>query len=113
MAGGKTLHLSSLDPRRTSERTIYNEFSPYGFIRRIALKGSYAFVEFDTLDDAERALSIFTGRKDSVLDGYRVGVTYARNEHRVENTKLSLRLADVLPEGHKFWRQLQRMCADH
>jgi hypothetical protein len=110
--GGKTLHLSSLDPHHTTERTLYNEFSPYGFIRRIALKGSYAFIEFDTVEDAERALNIFTGERESTLDGYRVGITYARNEHRVDNVQLSLKLSDVLPETHKFWKQLQKMSID-
>jgi hypothetical protein len=110
--GVRTIHLSGIDARATTERSIYNEFSPYGFIRRISLKGAYGFVEFDSVEDAERALNTFTRASGCMLDGCHIGVTYAKNEYRSFTRSLDIKLADVLPENHQFWRQLEKLYAD-
>jgi hypothetical protein len=109
----KTLHLSGLSPGASCERSIYLEFSPYGFIRRIASKRDFAFVEFDTVDDAEMAFNACKKKGEVTIEGSAVKISYAKNEHRVDRQNLSVRLADILPEGHKFWRQLQKLTSDH
>ena len=104
---GKTLHLSGFDPDLLSERAIYKEISPYGFIRRITGKRDFAFVEFDTHEDAQNVINEFKNRSKCIINGCPIKIAFARNEHHIDQQSLSIPLSMILPEDHKFWTRLQ------
>jgi histidinol-phosphate/aromatic aminotransferase/cobyric acid decarboxylase-like protein len=92
---------------------LYCAFSPHGFIRRIASKQNFTLVEFDTVEDAEKVFNACKRKGEVIIDRTVAKISYARYEHRVYRQNLSVRLADILPEGHKLWRQLQKIASDH
>ncbi|KAH0786013.1 serine/arginine-rich splicing factor RS31-like isoform X2 [Histomonas meleagridis] len=111
---GKTLHLSGFNPNLLSERSIYNELSPYGFIRRITGKRDFAFVEFDTHEDALNVMNTFKKKHyEWEISGCFVKMAFARNEHRIDTQNLSIPLSAILPENHKFWYHVQKILSDH
>jgi hypothetical protein len=99
----KTLHLSGFAPGRLSERTIYNRMLEFGFLRRVAIKRDFAFVEFDTIEEAARVV-----RQYRFIDigGETVRIAFSRSEPKVE-TRLTIPLKELVPLSHPFWFQLQ------
>ncbi|XP_048132714.1 serine/arginine-rich splicing factor RS31-like isoform X3 [Rhodamnia argentea] len=52
----KTLFVINFDPLRTNARDIERHFEPYGRILNVRIRRNFAFVQFETQDDATRAL---------------------------------------------------------
>jgi hypothetical protein len=99
----KTLHLSGFAPGNLTERAIYNRMLEFGFLRRVAIKRDYAFVEFDTIGEAARVV-----RQWRFIDigGENVRIPFSRSEPKVE-TRLTIPLKELVPLSHPFWFQLQ------
>jgi len=72
-----TLFIVNFDTARTRERDIERYFDYYGSIKRVEIKKNYAFVQFDSIDDAIKALEATNGRK---LSGRTITVEYTQNE---------------------------------
>jgi len=105
----KTLHVSGLQESSLTERDLYELVSPIGFLRRISWKTGFAFIEFDTIEDAQNVLDFL---KSPECKYSKIKVEYARAEHRVGDIKLSIPLSDLIPENHRFWYKLQDMLYD-
>ena len=56
------LYVGGID-RRCNERDLREAFDKFGPIREVTLKGRYAFVEFENLDDAKAACSELNNTK--------------------------------------------------
>ncbi|OHT03155.1 hypothetical protein TRFO_06825 [Tritrichomonas foetus] len=100
---GKTLYLSGFTQTPISERSIWEALCDHGFIRRISAKRDFAFVEFDTPDEAQNVLDQFP---TIIIDDQQIRLSFARNEH---NPKLTIPLKELVPLDHPFWFQLQEM----
>lgn len=52
----RTLFVINFDPLRTKARDIERHFEPYGRMLNVRIRRNFAFVQFETQDDATRAL---------------------------------------------------------
>jgi hypothetical protein len=104
----RTVHLSGFTPERLTERAIYKKMLEFGFIRRVALKKDYAFVDYDTVEEASSAVR--HGRSVEIA-GEAVRVAFARSEHKME-TRLAIPLKYLVPLNHPFWYELQERLYD-
>ncbi|CAH9090309.1 unnamed protein product [Cuscuta europaea] len=52
----KTLFVINFDPHRTRVRDIERHFEPYGKIHHVRIRRNFAFVQFETLEEATKAL---------------------------------------------------------
>ncbi|KAL0309373.1 UNVERIFIED_CONTAM: Serine/arginine-rich splicing factor RS31 [Sesamum calycinum] len=52
----KTLFVINFDPVRTRERDIERHFEPYGKVLNVRIRRNFAFVQFETQEDATKAL---------------------------------------------------------
>ncbi|XP_041029090.1 serine/arginine-rich splicing factor RS31 [Juglans microcarpa x Juglans regia] len=52
----KTLFIINFDPIRTTVRDIERHFEPYGRILHVRIRRNFAFVQFETQEDATKAL---------------------------------------------------------
>ncbi|XVF22327.1 hypothetical protein REPUB_Repub12eG0163500 [Reevesia pubescens] len=52
----KTLFVINFDPIRTRERDILRHFEPYGKVLHVRIRRNFAFVQFETQEDATKAL---------------------------------------------------------
>lgn len=52
----KTLFVINFDPVHTQTRDIERHFEPYGRISNVRIRKNFAFVHYDSVDDASRAL---------------------------------------------------------
>ncbi|KAL6747989.1 hypothetical protein V8C86DRAFT_3147334 [Haematococcus lacustris] len=73
-----TLFVVNFDLSRTRERDVERHFEQYGRIKRVEIKKSYAFVQFEQLEDAEYAMKRSNGTQ---LLGRTVTVEYVQNEN--------------------------------
>ena len=105
----KTLHIKGVQEADLTEKKLYELVSPYGFIRRISWKNGFAFIEFDTVDDA---IEVYKHLKSEQCSHIPIKVEYARQEHRLGEIRLSIPLSDILPENHPFWYKLQDLIYD-
>ena len=105
----KTLYLSWSDSGRVSERAIYRELSPLGFIRRITSRGVFAFVEFDTIDDA---LNAYKRRRECYIEGVPVKISFAKREYKLDTQKISVNVSDLLPDNDPLWLEIQKRVAN-
>jgi RNA recognition motif-containing protein len=103
-SGCKTLHLSGFSAGAISERAIYERFLDFGFIRRVAVKRDFAFVEFDTAEEAQGVMRLV---RTVNIDGEMIRVAFARTEHKVDPQNLTIPLKELIPLDHPFWYQLQ------
>uniref|UniRef100_A0A7S2V061 RRM domain-containing protein n=1 Tax=Fibrocapsa japonica TaxID=94617 RepID=A0A7S2V061_9STRA len=74
-----TLFVVNFDVRRTFARDLADVFSKHGKLVRVDIKKSYAFVEFENLEDAERAYRRQNGME---IMGSRITVEYCVNQNR-------------------------------
>ncbi|KAK4488692.1 hypothetical protein RD792_004468 [Penstemon davidsonii] len=65
----KTLFVINFDPVQTRDRDIERHFEPYGKVLNVRVRRNFAFVQFETQEDATKAL-------DKILDRV-VSVEYA------------------------------------
>lgn len=52
----KTLFVINFDPIRTRVRDIERHFEPYGKLHHVRIRRNFAFVQFETQEDATKAL---------------------------------------------------------
>ncbi|KAF1892203.1 hypothetical protein Lal_00036562 [Lupinus albus] len=52
----RTLFVINFDPIRTKDRDIERHFEPYGKIHHVRIRRNFAFVQFETQEDAAKAL---------------------------------------------------------
>lgn len=71
-----TLFVANFDQRRTRESDIEKHFDRYGKMLRVQIKKNYAFVQFETIAEAKRALEATDGTK---ILGRSVAVEYVAN----------------------------------
>lgn len=62
----KTLFVINFDPINTRVRDIERHFEPYGRVMNVRIRRNFAFVQFETQEDATNALEHTNMR--SVLD---------------------------------------------
>ena len=67
----------NFDVHRTREQDIEYHFEPYGRLLRVQIKRNYAFVQFETVDQAAEALKRTHG---SELMGRPLTVEFVANE---------------------------------
>ena len=103
---GKTLYLSGFTQTPISERSIWDALCDHGFIRRISAKRDFAFVEFDTSEEAHYVVDNFPTIN---IDSQQIRLSFARNEH---NPKLTIPLKELVPLDHPFWFELQELLYD-
>ena len=72
-----TLFVVNFDVHRTREQDIEYHFEPYGRLLRVQIKRNYAFVQFETVDQAAEALKRTHG---SELMGRPLTVEFVANE---------------------------------
>lgn len=52
----KTLFVINFDPVRTRDRDIERHFEPYGKVLNVRVRRNFAFVQFETQEEATKAL---------------------------------------------------------
>lgn len=72
-----TLFVVNFDVHRTREQDVEYHFEPYGRLQRVQIKRNYAFVQFETVDQAAEALKRTHG---SELMGRPLTVEFVANE---------------------------------
>ncbi|KAF5832105.1 hypothetical protein DUNSADRAFT_12154 [Dunaliella salina] len=72
-----TLFVVNFDAARTRTRDLERLFEKYGPLRRVEIKRNYAFVQYDTVDDAAYALKKTNA---TVLLGRTITVEFCQNE---------------------------------
>ncbi|KAJ4728070.1 putative Arginine/serine-rich splicing factor [Melia azedarach] len=70
----KTLFVINFDPIRTRERDIKRHFEPYGNVLHVRIRRNFAFVQFETQEDATKALD--ATNRSKLLDRV-ISVEYA------------------------------------
>ncbi|KAJ0113519.1 hypothetical protein Patl1_00648 [Pistacia atlantica] len=70
----KTLFVINFDPIRTKERDIKRHFEPYGNVLHVRIRRNFAFVQFETQEDATKALD--ATNRSKLLDRV-ISVEYA------------------------------------
>jgi hypothetical protein len=99
----RRLYVTGYDPVAVGERDLYWEAAPEGFVRHIGFRHDFAFIDFDTIDDAAKALQALNKR---TLKGKVLAVAYARAAPPTDFTSLTIPLASILPRNHQFWAEL-------
>ncbi|KAF5833569.1 hypothetical protein DUNSADRAFT_10060 [Dunaliella salina] len=77
IAPSTTLFVVNFDLARTRERDLERHFAEYGPIKRVEIKRSYAFVQFEDIEDAMYAMK---KTNFSNLMGRTITVEYVQNE---------------------------------
>ena len=63
----KTLFVINFDPIRTRTRDIERHFEPYGKVLNVRIRRNFAFVQFETQEEATKALECTNMRLVSIL----------------------------------------------
>ena len=63
----KTLFVINFDPIRTRERDIKRHFEPYGNVLHVQIRSNFAFVQFETHEDATKALDATNRRTYNIF----------------------------------------------
>lgn len=102
----KTLHIIGYDEIDDVEREIYFMFAKYGIIRKVTARRNYSFVQFDSADDARRAIQ---DRSSILFRGSKVKINYANKDvnGNTEIRKPYISLTHVLPADHPYWKELK------
>lgn len=74
-----TLFVVNFDARRTEERDLEYHFEPYGRLTRVHIRRNYAFVQYETVEEANEAKKKTDG---SELMGRTLTVEFVANEGR-------------------------------
>jgi len=97
-----TVFLGNLPPF-CRELDIENFFNGYGSLRKIVIKRTFGFVEFEDLKDAEEAVKELTGRK---LRGERITLEFAK--HDKKTAAHSKKIPDYVPG--LFRMRVENLC---
>lgn len=80
----ETLFVVNFHEETTKKEDLEMLFQPYGELIRIDMKGNYAFVQFNTIDEAQRAKEATNGGK---LDRSVLTVEYVANQRGDRNRR--------------------------
>ncbi|KAI4371525.1 hypothetical protein MLD38_019747 [Melastoma candidum] len=99
----KTLFIINFDPINTKTRDLERHFDPYGKIANIRIRRNFAFVQFETQEDATRALELTNMSK--LLDRV-ITVEYAirDDDDRGNGYSPDRRDRDTSPAGRGYRR---------
>ena len=86
-----------------TERDIWGAAAPHGFVRRISYHKTYSFVDYDTVEEATRALHEL---ERTTIHGRRLSVCFARTIPRRDVPALSINLDELVPPENEFWTYL-------
>ncbi|XP_048421579.1 serine/arginine-rich splicing factor RS31 isoform X2 [Pyrus x bretschneideri] len=96
----KVCLLSSVIPSYTKVRDIERHFEPYGKVLHVRIRWNFAFVQFDTQEEATEALQATNLSK--ILDRV-VGVEYAlRDDSERDDVERGDRYCDSPPRGGSY-----------
>ncbi|PKA53471.1 Arginine/serine-rich-splicing factor RSP31 [Apostasia shenzhenica] len=100
----KTLFVINFDPIRTRTRDIERHFEPYGKVVNVRIRRNFAFVQFDTQDEATKALEYTNMSK--LLDRV-VSVEYAHRDdgepgERYDSPRRGFGRRDLSPYGRSL-----------
>lgn len=73
----KTLFVINFDPSKTKEDDIQRHFEPYGKVSNVRIRRNFSFVQFETQEDATKALE--ATQRSKILDRV-VSVEYAMKD---------------------------------
>ncbi|KAI9109830.1 hypothetical protein K1719_018871 [Acacia pycnantha] len=98
MKPSKTLFVINFDPVHTRTRDIERHFDPYGKILNIRIRRNFAFVQYESLEDASRALE--TTNMSKLLDRV-ITVEYAirDDDDRRNGYSPDRKGRDISPDG--------------
>ena len=102
----RRLHISGYAGKSRSdvtERDIWNVAAPHGFVRRVVFQSTYAFVDYDTVDEAVHALAEIN---KATINGRKLVASFAKTIPRASNSAMSIQLTDLVPPGSEFWTYL-------
>jgi hypothetical protein len=86
-----------------TERDLYWAAAPIGFIRNIKFHYEFAFIDFDTIEEATKALDALNRMS---LKGKTLAAAFAKTPPQADLAGLSIPLSHVLPGNHEFWAVL-------
>ena len=89
--------------RDVTERDIWNVAAPHGFVRRVTFQSTYAFVDYDTVDEAVHALAEINR---ATINGRKLVASFAKTIPRASNSAMSIPLTDLVPPESAFWTYL-------
>ncbi|KAL4520850.1 hypothetical protein Ndes2526B_g00039 [Nannochloris sp. 'desiccata'] len=75
----ETLFVAGFDPRNVTTERLEKSFEGFGKLKRCEVKKTFAFVEYDALDDAKEALTAMHGTE---IDGREITVEYVNKKPR-------------------------------
>lgn len=84
MEPSTTLFVVNFDTRDTRTRDIERHFDRYGKLRRVEIKRNYAFVQFESIEQAQDAVRATNGR---AFNGQTITVEYVRNSDPKANAR--------------------------
>jgi hypothetical protein len=99
----RRLHVTGYDPISVNERGLYWLAAPIGFVRHISFHREFSFIDFDTVDDATRAMEQLNKLS---LKGKLLSASFARTAPPTNFTQLTIPLRYILPSDHEFWAEL-------
>ncbi|CAI5463548.1 unnamed protein product [Closterium sp. Yama58-4] len=80
----KTLFVVNFDPINTRTRDLERHFEPYGKLVRVQIRKNFAFVQYETIEEAEKAVKETDG---SSVDGRQITVEFAAREDSFDDDR--------------------------
>ncbi|CAI7841230.1 unnamed protein product, partial [Closterium sp. NIES-53] len=80
----KTLFVVNFDPINTRTRDLERHFEPYGKLVRVQIRKNFAFVQYETIEEAEAAVK---GTDGSSVDGRQITVEFAAREDSFDDDR--------------------------
>lgn len=107
--GEKSIKLTGIPETGVTERDIYNAIKRFGFLRRVAIKGDKAFVDFDT---SEEAMMFLSNNRSITINGNKILIENLTNEDIQEGRKMGVPLSAILPLDNPLWFKIQEMLCE-
>lgn len=96
--------VSNFGGKRPTDRDLYMKLSPYGYVKHISMKQRYAFVDFDTVEDAKAVMEALGPNSNN--QDFHMSLEYCQEAPKTDFTGMVLPLTEILHPGHEFWQQL-------
>ncbi|EAY05427.1 hypothetical protein TVAG_197280 [Trichomonas vaginalis G3] len=96
--------VSNFGRKRPTDRELYFKMSPYGYVKHISMKQRYAFVDFDTVEDAKAVMEAL-GPNSNQQD-FHMSLEYCQEAPKTDFTGMVLPLTEIFKPDHEFWQKL-------
>lgn len=106
MTGDKTIKFTGFGENAPTERDVYNAVRRFGFIRRVSVRQDCAFVDFDTINEAD---NFYNNSSTLLVDGIPLSVRRVTRSEAKECETFGIPLSAILPPEHPFWFRLREM----